>query len=138
MNAYDAITIYSLAMALNDSVSKFSNENVKGFILDLRLNGGGNIYPMLAGLNSLLGNTTIAYETDADDKQVRKWTMKDGNFYLGDYKATDIPVKPIKKFNKIPVVVLIGPNTKSSGSITAIAFKNRPNTYFIGEPTANG
>ncbi len=37
-----------------------------------------------------------------------------------------------------PVVVLIGPVTRSSGSIVAIAFKQRPNTFFIGEPTADG
>jgi len=44
----------------------------------------------------------------------------------------------IKDCKKIQVVILIGAVTRSSGNMTAIAFKGRPNTYFIGEPTEKG
>lgn len=43
-----------------------------------------------------------------------------------------------RNVSKIPVAILIGPITKSSGSILAIAFKGRENTIFIGEETATG
>ncbi|MBL7997783.1 MAG: protease/peptidase, partial [Candidatus Kapabacteria bacterium] len=41
-------------------------------------------------------------------------------------------------YNKLPVAILIGPNTRSSGSILAISFKGRAKTVFIGEHTASG
>lgn len=36
------------------------------------------------------------------------------------------------------VVILLSAGTASSGQATAIAFKQRPNTFFIGEPSAEG
>jgi carboxyl-terminal processing protease len=57
---------------------------------------------------------------------------------MGGYQTTKITINPELRFENMPVVVLLGPVTKSSGSMTAIAFKNRPHTLFIGEPTADG
>ncbi len=36
----------------------------------------------------------------------------------------------------VPVVVLVGPKTASSGEGVMLAFKGRPNTIIMGEPTA--
>lgn len=130
--------INSFAQSLADSITRLLKKSKKGIIIDLRLNGGGNIYPMLSGLSQLLGNQTVAYETDINDSIVRTWEIRDGNFFIGGYKTTNIKVKPIPILTKIPIVIIIGPVTKSAGSMVAIAFKGRPNTYFIGEPTADG
>lgn len=130
--------INNFAQSLADSITRLSNKSKKGIIIDLRLNGGGNIYPMLSGLSQLLGNQTVAYETDINDNIVRNWEIKNGNFFIGGYQATNIKLIPAPKLNKIPVVVIIGPVTRSAGSMVAIAFKGRPNTCFIGEPTADG
>jgi len=130
--------INNFAQSLADSITNLSKKSKKGIIIDLRLNGGGNIYPMLSGLSQLLGNQTVGYETDINDSITRTWEIKNGNFYIGGYQATDIKVKPIPNLTKIPIVVIIGPVTKSAGSMVAIAFKGRPNTYIIGEPTADG
>lgn len=138
MQAYGQQQIDDLAKALNDSISQFNLKKIKGFIIDLRLNGGGNMYPMLTGLSSLLGNNTLGYETNIDDSVVRKWELINGNFNIGGYHVTNITATASSVFRSIPVVVLTGPVTKSSGSMTAIAFKGRPKTFFIGEPTADG
>lgn len=137
---FDKIQINNYAQSLNDSVSKYADKKAKGFILDLRLNGGGNIYPMLSGLSLLLGNDTIGFETDVKGNVTRVWEIQNGNFTIGGYQTTEIKsnLKSASKLNTIPVVVLLGPVTKSSGSMTAIAFKKRKNTIFIGEPTADG
>lgn len=135
---FDKILINNYAKSLYDSISKPAFNKAKGFILDLRLNGGGNIYPMLSGLSLLLGNNTIGYETDINGDTTRVWEIKNGNFIIGGYQTTDIKSKLTSKLKTIPVVVLIGPVTKSSGSMTAIAFKKRQNTIFVGEPTADG
>jgi hypothetical protein len=135
---YGSKQINGFAQSLADSIIELSQKAKKGFIIDLRLNGGGNIYPMLSGLSSFLGNQTVGYETNVNDSITRTWEIKNGNFVIGGYQSTNILVKPIKKFTSIPIVILIGPITKSAGSMTAIAFKGRPNTVFIGEPTADG
>ncbi len=130
--------INSYAQKIYDSLSKLVRKKLKGIIIDLRLNGGGNIYPMLAGISAILGDKTIAFETDADNQVVRMWKIENGNFIIGDYKATEISMERRLKLETIPVVVLMGPVTKSAGSMVAIALKKRPNTIFIGEPTAEG
>lgn len=138
IQVYDKRQINYYAQSLYDSIRKLASDKAKGFIIDLRLNGGGNIYPMLSGLSLLLGNDTIGYETDVDGSITRVWEIRNGNFILGGYRTTELSVEPNLKLQTIPIVVIIGPVTKSSGSMTAIAFKNRLNTVFIGEPTANG
>lgn len=135
---YDQLQINNYAQSLFDSICKLAVVNAKGFIIDLRLNGGGNIYPMLSGLSPLLGNNTIGFETDINGNIARVWEIKNGNFIIGGYQTTEVMAKPASKLEGMPVVVLIGPVTKSSGSMTAIAFKKRPNTICIGEPTADG
>jgi len=135
---YDPKQINMYAQSLYDSVMQFTSKKVKGFIIDLRLNGGGNIYPMLSGLSPFLNNQIIGYETDINDQASRTWEIKNGNFIIGGYQTTQIAIDSTAMFDRIPVVVLLGPVTKSSGSMTAIAFNKRLNTIFIGEPTADG
>lgn len=138
IQAFDPVQINSFAQLLADNIVKLADSCERGFIIDLRLNGGGNIYPMLSGLSLFLGDQAIGFETDIDDNVVRTWEIAHGNFVIGGYRATDIAVRPMGRLTAAPVVVLIGPVTKSAGSMVAIAFKGRPNTRFVGEPTADG
>ncbi len=138
IQAYSQIDINKYSQAIFDTIAKLSSTSYKGFIIDLRLNGGGNIYPMLTGLSNFIDNSTVAYETDYNDTTVREWKIKNRNFFIGGYQTTNLVFKSDKKLNNIPVVVLTGPVTMSSGSMVAIAFKNRPNTITVGEPTADG
>jgi carboxyl-terminal processing protease len=121
------------AQALNDSLCSLLDQHVKGIVLDLRLNGGGAMYPMILGLEQLLHEGTLgSFETM--DKQ--KWIIRDNNFYLDTTLMTSIiPKCSIPKTN-IPVAVLIGQGTGSSGEFLAISFKKRENTIFIGSNTA--
>lgn len=116
-----------------------------GLIVDLRLNGGGNMYPMLAGLWPILGNETVLYTALPNGNMQFEWKLKDGNLFAQDgldpsLNSQITHVKPcIKKANtKIKVMVLVGPLTASSGQATAVAFVGRPNTLIIGQPTAEG
>lgn len=138
MQVYNQLQINNYAQSMADKITELSKNCKNGFIIDLRLNGGGNVYPMLSGLSLFMGNKTIGYETDVDEQVVRSWVLENGNFVIGGYPSTNIKVERFLNLDSIPIVVIIGPVTRSSGSMTAIAFKGRPNTIFIGEPTANG
>lgn len=135
---YDPAQLNAFAQSLADQVQTLSKTGKKGFIIDLRLNGGGNIYPMLSGLGALFGNQIVGYETDINDSISRTWEIKNGNFIIGGYQTTQVKPRSAPGLQSIPVVVLLGPVTKSAGSMVAIAFKGRPHTFFIGEPTADG
>lgn len=136
INAWgNEVTTYAQAIA--DSVAKYAYPEIKGFIVDLRLNSGGQLASMLSGLHSLLGDGNLGGEIDENTKLVRSWKIENGNFIQQDYKATNINESKVK-LNDLPIVILQSGVTMSSGSLTAIAFKSRPKTYFIGEPTANG
>nr|HPH85804.1 S41 family peptidase [Ferruginibacter sp.] len=127
-----------MAQALSDSICRYSQLQPKGFIIDLRLNMGGQLSVMLSGLQPLLGNGYIGGGVDLTQKETKRFEMVAGNLEINKKAMTSIWHQCQGSFEQMPVAVLIGPVTASSGSITAIAFKQRPNTIFIGEPTADG
>ena len=45
---------HTKAQRLNDSLCSLLSKNIEGIILDLRLNGGGAMHPMILGLQNLL------------------------------------------------------------------------------------
>ncbi|HMQ62648.1 MAG TPA: S41 family peptidase [Flavilitoribacter sp.] len=128
----------SLAQMISDSISRFDPKKTKGFIIDLRLNKGGSLYPMLSGLGALLGDGPIGGETGVDDKVVRSWAIENGNFVQQGTPQSSIRHACGDAFVKKPVVILTGPITISSGALVAVAFKGRKKTRIIGEPTGEG
>ncbi|MBK8955894.1 MAG: S41 family peptidase [Saprospiraceae bacterium] len=134
----DSKSLNQMAQMLYDSIVLYTPERVRGYIVDLRLNTGGNVYPMLAGVSALLGEGLIAKESDADGRVVRNWYIHGPNVFADSTQLTYVQNRKLDAISTKPVVVLTGPLTASSGTFTAIAFKRRPNTLFIGEPTAKG
>jgi carboxyl-terminal processing protease len=85
-----------------------TQHQLTGWVLDLRHNTGGNMYPMLAGVQPLLGEGTYGY-----------FIYREGERALHSQGA-----------------ILLDSLTASSGEMVAIAFKGRPNTQFFGQPSA--
>lgn len=100
-------------------------------ILDLQQNSGGDIYPMLAGLATLL-----------PDDDLFQFIYKDGSketFNLAQKGLSKIVANPKKmaiKKRAVPIAILIDGQTASSGELTALAFKNLPNVKVFGQATA--
>ncbi len=125
--------LHWIAQSLNDSLCKLLDKNVKGIVLDLRLNGGGAMFPMMLGLEQLLHDGKIGSFTSGTRAN---WILKEHSFYLDTTILTSIVPNCRLVNNDIPVAVLIGPATGSSGEFLAISFKKRKNTIFIGQKTA--
>src|SRR5436853_6550000 len=121
------------AQRLNDSLCYLLTNNAKGIILDLRLNGGGNMYPMMLGLEQLQGEEKIG--SFVAGKQ-ESWYIKDNNFLLDTTMLASIVPKCTVNAQNLPVVVLIGRGTGSSGEFLTMSLKGRNNTAFIGTKTA--
>jgi len=112
------------AQKIQSQIKKLDTENeIKGWVVDLRRNGGGNMYPMIAGLKPLIGNGTLGYFVKGKSKIEWKSYVKVTEAYTLKNQSNNI-------------AVLIGPRTGSSGEMTAITFIGKPNTKFFGEPSA--
>jgi len=129
----DRADLNKKAQKLNDSLCFLIKKNVKGIVLDLRLNGGGAMYPMMLGLEHLLQEGNLGSFTG---NLKENWVLKNNGFYLDTIIQASIVPKCSIPAKLIPVVVLIGPGTGSSGEFLAISFKKRKNTIFLGEKTA--
>ena len=97
------------------------------WILDLRTNGGGNMWPMLGGLRPFVGEAglgSFVYPTGSSPL----WHARD----MIDVQPP-MALAPLESAN---VAVLTGPRTASSGEAVTISFIGRPRTRSFGLPTA--
>ena len=105
-----------------------------GYVVDLRGNVGGNVWPMKLGLTALLGQ-----DYDSNDTYAR---IRGGaaTIIAGEDAGTEILKldnwTPLPRLEIAPVAVLIDGATGSSGEGVALAFKGRDQTRFFGQNTA--
>lgn len=121
-------------------VSHLANFNAKGWVIDLRLNGGGNMWPMLVGLQPILGNGTYGTSTAPGGQQwtfgcegAQAWLEHDGT-RTQQFMTDARPVRERPAGQRI--AVLIGPWTMSSGEFVAASFAGMEGVRFFGKPTA--
>lgn len=120
------------ANLLTDSLCKLEALQPRAYIIDLRMNNGGNSEPMWQALKNLLGEKNRTFTADAG----RQILPDDTDTATLAYKSAAIPGRPCNFRKKIPVAVLIGPGTASSGEIMALSFTTRSHTKLFGEPSA--
>ena len=124
------------ADTLQRAIRNLDAVGVCGWIVDLRTNEGGNMWPMLAGVGPLLGARTVGWFMRPTGAR-EPWVYERG---AGVYKGralARISSRPyILRKPTAPVAVLTGARTMSSGEAVAVAFRGRPNTRSFGEATA--
>lgn len=109
--------------SITDALQAGNRAGVRGWVVDLRSNTGGNMWPMLAGLEPLLRNQTLGWFQQRDGSR-RAWRIEtvDGADELHDLA-------------QMPVGVLTSGRTASSGEAVVVAFRGRPHTRSFGTPT---
>jgi C-terminal processing protease CtpA/Prc len=111
-------------------------QNPCGWIVDLRENNGGSMWPMLAGIGPILGDGDVGAFVDSYGHKA-VWSYRSGQAMLDGHTNTQVSGQPYKlKTSFPPVAVLTGVNTASSGEAIVIAFRGRPNTHSFGLYTA--
>lgn len=126
----------SISRDIKNAIARINDKHIKGWIIDLRINTGGNMYPMIAGLTEFIGEGRVGGFITPGNQADGDWIIKDGAFYVDSVKVTPVKYEgyPIKK--EVPIAVLISGNTASSGEMTAITTIGRHKSILIGEPTA--
>jgi hypothetical protein len=121
------------AEGLKNAIQANDGAGICGWIVDLRQNTGGNLWPMLAGLGPLLGDGDLAASLYPDGRRIGVW-HRDGQAGFGDY--TQLRVRsPYRPHADLPAAVLLGPSTASSAEVLAVALRGRPATRSFGAPT---
>lgn len=119
------------ANLMMDSLCAISSRNPKAFIIDLRMNNGGNSEPMWQTLRFLAGDRNRTRLAGADGKLLKE----ENDATMLAYRKAGMPDRLCTMNDRVPVAVLIGPGTASSGEIMALSFTTRKNTKLFGEPT---
>jgi hypothetical protein len=125
------------ATKVQDAIAAAAANRPCGWIVDLRGNGGGNIWAMMAGVGPLLGEGEPGAMLGDGGSKV-KWFYEEGRAGMRGTKEPEFAKStqgPVKLEGTRPVAVLIDRDTGSSGEGIAIAFRGRPDTRFFGELT---
>ena len=127
----------SLATTFQQMIEQLDAQDPCGWIVDLRGNGGGNMWPMLAGLGPLLGEGVVGGSVEAGGARAL-WAYEEGvSIYVNENRDRE-PVnrtlaEPFVLTGAPPIAVLIDRGTASSGESLALAFRGRPETRLFGE-----
>ena len=107
---------------------------LKGWLVDLRGNMGGNMWPMLVGVGPVLGEDTVGYFFDSNTTKTA-WRYEKGQALAdGDIEAETANYYTLKSTNPV-VAVLTDTLTASSGEAVAVAFRGRKHTRSFGAGT---
>jgi C-terminal processing protease CtpA/Prc len=138
-NTYATSNLVSWQDQAQRLVSDLDRSKPCGWIVDLRRNPGGNMWPMLVAIGPVLGEGDVGSFITADSARTG-WFYAAGEAGTtsGDVRSVRSKVENAHQLNHpgAPVAVLIGPSTASAGEAIAVAFHGRPLTIFIGEATA--
>lgn len=105
-----------------------------GWIVDLRYNVGGNMWPMIAVAAPLLPDGPLGRFVLADGNVV-DWSMDRGRARLGG-KVLARSRGALPRLAGAPVAVLTSRITASAGEAVVVAFRGQPGVRIFGAPTA--
>jgi carboxyl-terminal processing protease len=133
----DGLLLY--AADVRRLLTDLSAQNAKGWIVDLRGNTGGNMWPMLTGIGPILGDGPVGSFVAADGNVT--WFYQDGKTGTRNPAGLEtvslsLEDAPVLMTPSSPVAVLVDSSTASSAEAITIAFHGRPDTRFFGTRTA--
>ena len=111
-------------------IKEWNNMGIRGLIIDLTKHRGGNMIPVVYGLNDILGETTLySWNNKKTKKNDEEWkNYVNGEIVLGKFITNKL------KFNK-PIAVIVSEKTSSAGEFIASIFIGRDNTKLFGKNT---
>ena len=119
---------------IQSNIIAADRDGLIGWIVDVRGNGGGNMWPMVAGVGPVLGEGVIGHFIDPTGVAIN-WEYRDGAAWAGGtvQQRVDSPYRLRRERPR--VAVLTDNGIASSGEATVIAFRGRPDTRSFGEAT---
>ncbi len=121
-------------------IARLDGVGARCWVVDLRFNGGGNMFPMIGGVSPLLGDGIVgAFDRRGERMNWRVVHTKDRDVEgeQGAARIVGVALTSARHVLRLaPVAVLTGAKTASSGEATLVSFLGRPNTRTFGALTA--
>lgn len=128
------------ADTIQNRIAKLDKNELKGWIIDLRENGGGATPPMILGIGPLLdgGNKMLYVDASLETSSTSRY--ENGNFYAGDYETDSAMFTSTINYNlkkkDLPVAILINSNSASAAEGVAAIFHGQSNVKLFGTKSA--
>ena len=124
----------AFANQIQSEIKRQDHSGLIGWIVDLRNNGGGNMWPMLAGIGPILGEGIAGYFIDPDGREI-SWGFQNGASVSNGYPVVQLSDSYHLLVPKPKVAVLLNQHIASSGEAIAVSFIGRENTKSFGSAT---
>lgn len=131
LNSSDNEVEQAFATNIQALIAQRDSPDITAWVVDLRNNLGGNMWPMIAGLGPLFEGSTLGHFIDPDEN-ITPWGYENGRAFLGESTITSVD-EPYTLLNPLPkIAVLSSRRVASSGEATLIAFKKQVNVRVFG------
>ncbi|HOO09345.1 MAG TPA: S41 family peptidase [Cyclobacteriaceae bacterium] len=107
---------------------------LKGWLVDLRGNTGGNMWPMVAGIGPILGEGTAGYFIDSNDVK-NAFGYQDGASFYGEKPVVGVSFPYTLLSADSKVAILVDHATTNAAEAVAIAFIGKANARSFGPTT---
>lgn len=124
----------AFATGIQNAIRDADRDSLAGWIVDLRGNAGGNMWPMIAGLGPILGDGVLGWFIDPAGSEI-PWEYRNGASYSNNVAITRVAIPYVLKNPNPRVAVLVDNLVASSGEATFIAFRKRANARSFGVAT---
>ncbi|MGJ8682006.1 S41 family peptidase [Paraglaciecola sp.] len=126
--------VKDFANDIQQSIAQQDNEELIGWVVDLRDNTGGNMWAMIAGLGPFFDDNILGHFIDVEENRV-SWGYENGSSFMGERKIVTVD-EPYLLLNSLPkVAILSSKRLASSGEAALIAFKKQFNVRVFGTDT---
>lgn len=122
-----------MSSEIQNSICELIQKGAKKWIIDLRYNGGGNMFPMVEGISNIIGDGIVGGTKGVTDEESSVWQIKNGDFFYDEQTVALENECPITETQEIAVLTSV--YTASSGEALAVILKERPKTRFFGNNT---
>lgn len=123
------------AEKMHGDIRDQDDATLKGWIVDLRENTGGNLWPMIAGIGPILGDGTTGFFVDNAGTKTPFGYQAGSSTYDNESVVTiSFPYSPLKSAGG-KVAVLVDHSTTNAGEGVAVAFSGKENTRSFGLTT---
>lgn len=122
------------AIAGSRLVGRLAVTQPRGWIVDLRQNTGGNMWPMIAAVAGLLDRGVLGHFL-LPDGQRQAWSLNRRHISLGRKPIARVHGRPRRR-DQAPLAVLISDRTASAGEAALVALQAQSPTRTFGTATA--
>jgi C-terminal processing protease CtpA/Prc len=130
----DPSAITAFADSIQEQIRRADKASLVGWVVDVRSNTGGNMWPMVAGVGPILGNGVAGFFVPPQGTAT-PWSVQNGAASSGGtvIVRTSMVYELIVRDPK--VAVLTDGLSASSGEAVVVSFRRRSNTRSFGGAT---